>query len=67
MQKKALEKSNLIFEQKLKEKRESDPAFIEQQKIEKAAKDNRDFQQTVKKAAEKKLQLVESAIAQEGC
>jgi hypothetical protein len=52
--KNALKKSNLIFEQKLKEKRESDPAFIEQQKIEKAAKDNRDFQQTVKKAADEK-------------
>jgi hypothetical protein len=39
--------ADLIFEQKREEKRKSDPAFIEQQKIEKAAKDNRDFQQTV--------------------
>jgi hypothetical protein len=53
MQKNALKKSNLIFEQKLKEKRESDPAFIEQQKIEKAAKTRRDFQQTVKDAEKK--------------
>ena len=45
MQKNALKKSNLIFEQQLKEKRQSDPAFIEQQKIEEAAKTRRDFQQ----------------------
>jgi hypothetical protein len=45
--------ADLIFEQKREEKRKSDPAFIEQQKIEKAAKDNRDFQQTVKAADEK--------------
>jgi hypothetical protein len=39
--------ADLIFEQQREEKRKSDLAFIEQQKIEKAAKDNRDFQQTV--------------------
>jgi hypothetical protein len=52
--KNALKKSNLIFEQKLKEKRESDPAFIEQQKIEKAAETRRDFQQTVADAEKQK-------------
>jgi hypothetical protein len=51
--KNALEKLNLISKQKLKEKRESDPAFIEQQKIEKAAETRRDFQQTVKDAEKK--------------
>jgi hypothetical protein len=51
--KNALEKLNLISKQKLKEKRESDPAFIEQQKIENAAKTRRDFQQTVKDAEKK--------------
>jgi hypothetical protein len=51
---KSLSMADLIFEQKREEKRKSDPAFIEQQKIEKAAKDNRDFQQTVKKAADEK-------------
>jgi hypothetical protein len=40
----AKKKADIIFEQKLKEKRQSDPAFIEQQKIEKAAKTRRDFQ-----------------------
>jgi hypothetical protein len=66
MQKKALEKSNLIFEQKLKEKRESDPAFIEQQKIEKAAETRRDFQQTVAEAERQKAAAArQSAIAQE--
>jgi hypothetical protein len=54
---KSLSMADLIFEQQREEKRKSDPAFIEQQKIEKAAKDNRDFQQTV--AAR------ESAVAQE--
>jgi hypothetical protein len=44
---KSLSMADLIFEQQREEKRKSDPAFIEQQKIEKAAKDNRDFQQTV--------------------
>jgi hypothetical protein len=44
---KRLSMADLIFEQQREEKRKSDPAFIEQQKIEKAAKDNRDFQQTV--------------------
>jgi hypothetical protein len=51
---KSLSMADLIFEQQREEKRKSDPAFIEQQKIEKAAKDNRDFQQTVKKAADEK-------------
>jgi len=51
---KRLSMADLIFEQQREEKRKSDPAFIEQQKIEKAAKDNRDFQQTVKKAADEK-------------
>jgi hypothetical protein len=51
---KSLSMADLIFEQKQAEKRKSDPAFIEQQKIEKDAKDKRDFQQTVKKAADEK-------------
>jgi hypothetical protein len=38
---KRLSMADLIFEQKLEEKRKSDPAFIEQQKIEKAAKTKR--------------------------
>jgi hypothetical protein len=54
---KSLSMADLIFEQQREEKRKSDPAFIEQQKIEKYAKDKRDFQQTV--AAR------ESAVAQE--
>jgi hypothetical protein len=33
--------ADLIFEQQREEKRKSDPAFIEQQKIEKAAKTKR--------------------------
>jgi hypothetical protein len=52
--KNALERLNLISKQQREDKRKSDPAFIKQQKIEKAAKDNRDFQQTVKKAADEK-------------
>jgi hypothetical protein len=36
---KSLSMADLIFEQKQEEKRKSDPAFIEQQKIEKAAED----------------------------
>jgi hypothetical protein len=51
---KSLSMADLIFEQKQAEKRKSDPAFIEQQKIDKDAKDKRDFQQTVKKAADEK-------------
>jgi hypothetical protein len=43
-----------IVMQIILKREESDPAFIEQQKIEKAAKDNRDFQQTVEKAADEK-------------
>jgi hypothetical protein len=49
---KSLSMADLIFEKKLEEKRKSDPTFIKQQKIEKAAKDKRDFQQTTKKAAD---------------
>jgi hypothetical protein len=51
---KRLSMADLIFEQQREEKRKSDPAFIEQQKIEKAAETRRDFQQTVKKAADEK-------------
>jgi len=52
--KNALEKLNLINQQKLKEKRQRDPAFIEQQKIEKNAKIRRDFQQKVADAEKQK-------------
>jgi hypothetical protein len=61
MQKNALQKSNLIFEQRREEKRKSDPAFIEQQKIEKAAETRRDFQQTVAEAEKQKA--LENAAA----
>jgi hypothetical protein len=59
---KSLSMADLIFEQKQAEKRKSDPAFIEQQKIEKAAETRRDFQQTVKEAADEKA----AAARQEG-
>jgi hypothetical protein len=54
---KRLSMADLIFEQKREEKRKSDPAFIEQQKIEKNAETRRDFQQAVAARA--------SAVAQE--
>jgi hypothetical protein len=52
--KNASKKSNLIFEQQREEKRKSDPAFIEQQKIEKNAETRRDFQQAVADAEKQK-------------
>jgi hypothetical protein len=51
---KRLSMADLIFEQRREEKRKSDPTFIKQQKIEKAAKDNRDFQKTVAEAEKQK-------------
>jgi hypothetical protein len=58
---KSLSMADLIFEQKREEKRKSDPAFIEQQKIEKAAETRRDFQQTVAEAEKQKV--LENAAA----
>jgi hypothetical protein len=57
LEKNALKKYQPIVEQEQIRKRKSNPAFIEQQKIEKYAKDKRDFQQTVAARA--------SAVAQE--
>jgi hypothetical protein len=57
LEKNALKRYQPIVEQEQIRKRKSNPAFIEQQKIEKDAKDKRDFQQTVAARA--------SAVAQE--
>ena len=56
------EMADLIFEQQREEKRKSDPAFIEQQKIEKAAETRRDFQQAVAEA-EKQRSFEQAAAA----
>ena len=56
------EMADLIFEQQREEKRKSDPAFIKQQKIEKAAETRRDFQQAVAEA-EKQRSFEQAAAA----